>query len=317
MQAIDIIEQNIADLSLDLLEILLVDKTTKKYIRWATDNYVSLGEDYEPDQEIKPQLIIGAHTNVIQPRVAKSRDEQLRRTKDKAEVFTPSWICNEQNNLIDTQWFGRENVFNHQKEHDWIENKEKITFPEDKSWQQYVDARRLEMSCGEAPYLVSRYDTVSGQMIPVNKRIGLLDRKLRIVSENCDSEEDWFKWAIRAYQATYAFEYQGDNTLLARENLLFTFSDYLQDKFGKSPSLAQLKIIANIIAWNIWQMDGLNFTTPYSKAEPKYQQMSIFDFINTDEDSPNEINESEAMFSLIRDWRAEKSLEYKSLLERR
>jgi hypothetical protein len=29
-----------------------------------------------------------------------------------AEVFTPSWICNAQNNLIDNTWFGRDNVFN-------------------------------------------------------------------------------------------------------------------------------------------------------------------------------------------------------------
>jgi len=32
--------------------------------------------------------------------------------ENKAEVFTPSWVCNEQNNLIDEQWFGRKNVFN-------------------------------------------------------------------------------------------------------------------------------------------------------------------------------------------------------------
>lgn len=45
MEEVDIIEQSIADMSGDLLRILLIDKTTKKYIRWETDNYVSLGED--------------------------------------------------------------------------------------------------------------------------------------------------------------------------------------------------------------------------------------------------------------------------------
>ena len=29
-----------------------------------------------------------------------------------AEVFTPSWICNAQNNLIDNAWFERKDVFN-------------------------------------------------------------------------------------------------------------------------------------------------------------------------------------------------------------
>ena len=52
-----------------------------------------------------------------------------------------------------------------------------------------MDAQRLEISCGEAPYLVSRYDTVMGETIPISQRIGLLDRKLRVVSENTDTEE--------------------------------------------------------------------------------------------------------------------------------
>ena len=52
-----------------------------------------------------------------------------------------------------------------------------------------VVAFRLEISCGEAPYLVSRYDTVTGETIPISQRIGLLDRKLRVISENTDTEE--------------------------------------------------------------------------------------------------------------------------------
>lgn len=47
---------------------------------------------------------------------------------------------------------------------------------------------RLEISCGEAPYLVSRYDSVTGKTIKIKNRIGLLDRKLRIVSENIEEE---------------------------------------------------------------------------------------------------------------------------------
>ena len=27
-------------------------------------------------------------------------------------MFTPSWVCNAQNNLIDDAWFGRKGVFN-------------------------------------------------------------------------------------------------------------------------------------------------------------------------------------------------------------
>lgn len=183
MEDIDIIEQNIEDMSSDLLRILLIDKTTKKYIRWATDNYVSLGEDYSAGVEIKPEFITGAYTNVIQPRVAKSQAEQMKRTRDKAEVFTPCWICNEQNNLVDDAWFGRKNAFNTCDGDSWKVTDGVIAFPNNKTWQQYVDARRLEISCGEAPYLVSRYNTVTGEPIQVRDRIGILDRKFNMIKK--------------------------------------------------------------------------------------------------------------------------------------
>lgn len=309
MEEVDIIEQSIADMSGDLLRILLIDKTTKKYIRWATDNYVSLGEDYSAGVEIKPEFITGAYTNVIQPRVAKSQAEQMKRTRDKAEVFTPCWICNEQNNLVDDAWFGRKNVFNTCDGDSWKVTDGVIVFPNNKTWQQYVDDRRLEISCGEAPYLVSRYNTVTGEPIQVRDRIGILDRKLRIVSENTQTEEDWLKWAIRAFQSTYGYEYQGDNVLLARENLLFTFEDYMVNKFDKKPTLVQMKKIANIVAWNIWQMDGITMTTPYSEAAPLHRQMTIFDYMND-----NVEEEKVPMYSLIRDWRAEETIEFRSLM---
>lgn len=309
MEEIDIIEQNIADMSVDLLKILLMDKTTKKHIRWATDNYNSLGSDYGAELEIKPECITGRFTNVIQPRVSKSQAEQVQRTRDKAEVFTPSWICNEQNNLVDEAWFGRKNVFNTSSSNSWKVTEGIVEFPNGKTWQQYVDARRLEISCGEAPYLVSRYDTVTGKPIQVNDRIGILDRKLRIVSENTQTEEEWLKWTIRAYQSTYGYEYQGDNVLLARENLLFTFSDYMVSKFGKKPTLVQMKKIANIVAWNIWQMDGITFTTPYSEAKQINRQMTIFDFMEE-----NVEEEKIPMYSVIRDWRAEETVEFRSLM---
>lgn len=176
-------------------------------------------------------------------------------------MFTPSWICNAQNNLVDEQWFGRKNVFNIQKEMSWKATADKIAFPDDRqhTWQKYVDAQRLEISCGEAPYLVSRYDTVTGETIPISQRIGLLDRKLRVVSENTDTEEEWFTWTKRAFQSVFGFEYQGRQLLLARENLFVTFVEVYRERFGKLPNLRQMKVIANIIAWNLWQMDGTKY----------------------------------------------------------
>ncbi|MBO7084803.1 hypothetical protein J6W20_02645 [bacterium] len=41
----------------------------------------------------------------------------------------------------------------------------------------------MEITCGEAPYLVSRYDVTDGtlKIQPIAGRVGLLDRKLRII----------------------------------------------------------------------------------------------------------------------------------------
>lgn len=308
METVDISEQSIADMSYDLMKVLLKDKTTGKYIVWATDNYIQYGDLYLPSQEIMPELVIGKNTNIIQPRVSKTQEEQQKRTRDKAEVFTPSWICNKQNNLIDDAWFGRTEVFNHVVGTTWSANSEKIYFPNGKKWQDYVDSRRLEVSCGEAPYLVSRYDTVTGEQIPIEKRIGLLDRKLRIINENTDNKKDWLKWVTRAFQSTYGYDYQGDNVLLARENLLFTFIDYYEYRFGHKPILKETKKIATIISWNIWQMDGISMTAPYSEAPPIYKQMSVFDFLEEIETS-----ELVAIPCKIFDWRANTSIEFKSI----
>ena len=306
---IDILEQDIQDISPFLLKMLLQDKTTGKFIRFACDEYLKYGEAYAADKEIYPELIIGNNTKIIQPRTAKSKEEQINRTRNAAEVFTPSWICNEMNNHCDEQWFGRPNVFNTPNGHDWTPNPEPITFPEDgknkrTGWMKYVDSKRLEITCGEAPYLVSRYDTTTGEFLPIVKRIGILDRKLRIVNENTNNETDWYKWAKRAFESTYGYEYQGDNLLLARENLLWTFIDYYQQRFGIEPTLIQKKQIANIIAWNVWQMDGLNDTVPFATSEENDNQLELFD------DLPKIYT---PMLSKVKDWRSKEIFYFQDL----
>lgn len=281
---VDILEQNIRELSPYLLKILLQDKTTGRYIRWACDEYAKYGEAYTAEKEIFPELITGPNTKIIQPRIAKSKEDQLNRTRKSAEVFTPSWICAEMNNLCDEEWFGEPNVFNQVIDKTWEPTLNKISFKETNKrkkaeWQRYVDSKRLEITCGEAPFLVSRYDTTTGEVLPIIKRIGLLDRKLRIVNENTDNEADWFVWAKRAYESTYGYEYQGDNLLLARENLLWTFIDNYKYKFQQFPAIAHLKQIANIIAWNIWQMDGLKECAPFVASEAS--QLELFNDLPT------------------------------------
>ena len=308
MENIDIKEQRIADMSLDLLRILLSDKTTGKYIRWASDNYRQYGDEYNPEQEIRPELITGNNTYIIRPRIAKENLEQRQRTRSKAEVFTPSWICNLQNNLIDDKWFNSTGIFNTANGREWETNEFHVVFPKNRTWQQYVDLRRLEAACGEAPYLVSRYDTTTGRFLPVKERIGVLDRKIRVVNENVNDEAEWYKWITRAYQSTYGYEYLGDNVLLARENLLYTFVDNLEYKFNKIPTLMQIKKLATIIAWNIWQMDGMTYTAPYSESKTGYKQLTIDDILNHTEDKGLPV------YCRIYDWRSKYSFEFREMV---
>ncbi len=263
---IDIREEDLSAISPEVLATLLRDHTTGKNIFWATHDYEALGRAYDYHSEILPELITGEHGMVIRPRVLKSKENQTDRAKDMAEVFTPSWVCNAQNNLVDEAWFGRKTIFNVEDSvsHIWKSVTDKILFPNGKTWKDYVRATRMEMTCGEAPYLVSRYDTTTGESIPLDQRIGLLDRKLRIVSENTESSGDWLDWAQTAYKNTYGFEWQGDNLLLAREALLWTFIEYYQAKFGKAPLVKSINYIAYIISWNLWQMDGLKGVVPDS-----------------------------------------------------
>ena len=322
-QKVDIKENYIYELDNKLLEILLKDRSSNKNIIWATDNYAIRGKGYYPHDHIALKSITGRNGLVIKPRVKKSKKEQSKRIKDKAEVFTPSWICNAQNNLIDEAWFERKNVFNieNQEQKSWQVVKEKIVFPENKTWQDYVKENRLEISCGEAPYLASRYDTVSGEWLEPNNRIGLLDRKLRIVNENVDNEKEWHDWTIQAYKSIYGFEWQGDSLLIARENLLFTFIDYYVEKFKNYPIKEYLEEIAKILSWNIWQMDGLKFVIPDScKPAPKVQ-MSLFEEDNIEEECPgckkNNNTQHTGVYCKVMNWETKRSINFINLLNRR
>lgn len=231
-------------------------------------------------------------------RAEKARGEQSERTKTHAEVFTPFWVVKKMNDYMEAQWFGYESPF----------DADRVIFPEGKTWQQFVDSRRMEITCGEAPYLVTRYDVSNGTAIPLHERAGILDRKLRVVSENAPAEE-WLTWAYRAFQATYGYEFQGDNVLLSRVNLLLTFEEYMEEYLHRKPSQNEYEEIINILTWNIWQMDGLTATIPYGKIKEECSQMELFD--NEAEAAPENIQPPCRIF----DWQAMVDFEYRKLKE--
>lgn len=320
---IDILENELIEKYPDVLEILLRDQTTQKNIFWATNNYEHLGDSYKFSSEILPELITGEKGNIIMPRVQKNKLLQQSRSKEMAEVFTPSWICNTQNNMVDSAWFDRENVFNKEillknGTKSWETTKEKITFPKGKTWVDYVINTRLEITCGEAPYLVSRYDTTTGKYINIEDRIGLLDRKLRVINENVEILEQWIKAVNVAYQNIYGFEWQGDSLLLAREALLITFIENFTFKFKTEPSLESIQNIAKIISWNIWQMDGLKGIIPNSCKTKIVEEYILFDAKKQEKKcdgcTKNLMHKHNGIYCKIMDWGNQQPIRFIDLI---
>lgn len=320
----------------ETVELLLADKTTKKHIIWATKSYEEKGIEFGSESQMMLQHINRIAPIILTPRKNKALSQQQVRTRKHAEVFTPSWICNKMNNYCDEEWFGRKEVFNSERGRSWETKQGKVDFPKGKSWKKYIDTRHLEITCGEAPFLVSRYDTATGEEIAIGERIGILDRKLRVVNENTETEAEWLYWTIRAYQSTYGYEYQGDNLLIGRINLLLTFTENIEHRWKRQATKNELKKIANIIAWNIWQMDGRTDCTPYGIPSDNYVQMSLFGEEAADrtaEETGSDEMEQLSLFGRettesdtetprqiqckIYDWRSERSIVFATLKERR
>lgn len=307
--SIDVEEQFLATEYPAIIQVLLTDRTTGGNIVWATDQYAQLGRGYDPPDEITSQAITGIHARVIQPRIHKTQVLRSDRTKGRGEVFTPSWLCNQQNNQCDDVWFGRSGVFNNAGFRSWEVQAAPIRFDlsGDRTWQMYVDERRMEAACGEAPYLVSRYDTTTGESIAMDRRIGLLDRKLRVVAENASGPAEWSEWARRAFESLYAFDFQGDNLLLARENLFATFVESALSTLGSMPPLGELMRIAEIISWNVWQMDALTGHPPFQEPLTQVDQLDFFDDKQADVVRP----------CIVRDWRDLRTHRYVDLAKGR
>jgi hypothetical protein len=257
----DVVEDDIRSAMPHILDILLSDRTTStnrsaQNIIWANDNYKEYGDAlYAATAQIKPELITGKKGSLIMPRALKTAEVQKKRTKTKAEVFTPTWIVKKQNDAIDADYKADD-------------------------LERYTRRKWLEITCGEAPYMATRYDMGSGEMIPIAEREGFIDRKLKRINSEVTDKAEWQRLVELAYKASYGFEWNGDSLLLARENLLYTYRDYYIEKWDEPPTDGLFEEIANIISYNVFQMDGRTYTIPLSEKRERIEnlQMSLFDF---------------------------------------
>ena len=235
-------------------------------IVWATQDYEDLG--IHADQQITLD-VLNANPGLIAQRTTKARDAQAVRTKKRAEIFTPAWLVNFQNDVVDHAWSA-----GHEPYDDAIPDASagivrplRPTLPafddvSGKAWENYVDRRVLEVACGEAPYLTSRYDATTGELIALGGRVGFFDRKLAAIPISLGDEAATLNWALRALRATFGFELQGDSLLLARLNLLASFDEATSALLGRSLVADELTEAAHVIARNVWQMDGLTLKSP-------------------------------------------------------
>ena len=120
----------------------------------------------------------------------------------------------------------------------------------------------------------------TGEIVPLNERVGFVDRKLKRINAEVEDKAEWQRLVEEAYKSSYGFEWSGDSLLLARENLLYTYRDYYLSKWLEEPLYGLFEDIAEIISYNIFQMDGLKYIIPLSEKLQKVEsfQMSLFDF---------------------------------------
>ena len=236
---------------------LLVDKTTGENIIFAEDEYEGYDLTDHYTEDIMKELIASKQLNY---RVRKSLEHQKARTKKNAEVFTPSWICDQMITMCEP--------------------------PED--WQEFVQSTWLEITCGECPYLVNLYDSKKKEKVPIDKRIGVLDRKFRLINKHIVQKDfnneksykrKWIDTMYDAMRSTYGYEFQGDNLFIARVNVLRCFVENFYVKWNKMPPDATIRKAIEIIQWNLWQMDGLKDTVPFSDTPAKIMDWKLNEVI--------------------------------------
>lgn len=204
-------------------------ETEKNYAVWDDEITATLL------QERTTGATFPINPNEVMPRYLKEAGEQKSRTAQKAEVFTPYCIIKQMNDMVDKGFKG--------------------------SRADYIKRIVLEVTCGEAPYLTTRYDAATGKEYAIKERTGLLDRKLQCIP-GMVGKTGYEECATEALKASYGYEWQYDSLYLARRNLLLTAIENYVDRFGTEPDYKNVLEWATIISYNLIRMDGITMCVP-------------------------------------------------------
>lgn len=178
----------------------------------------------------------------VMPRYMKAAEDKKSRTAKKAEVFTPYEIVKKMNDPVQDGFDG--------------------------SVGDYIKRTVLEVTCGEAPFLTTRYDASTGDEIAIENRTGLLDRKLASIPAVI-GKDGYVECATAALKSAYGYEWQSDSLYLARRNLLMTTIEHYENVWETVPTYETVLNWASIISYNIFQMDGLTMCLPETDIPAK------------------------------------------------
>lgn len=170
----------------------------------------------------------------------------------------------------------------------------------------FVRKKWFEPNCGEAMVFTTTYSPVSGRQLPIEDRTGLLDAKLRVVSQTCHNQDLWLLFARYAVGSCYGFSLQGDVLFLARVNILNSVLDAFKKKFNRAPDFSDVEYFAHIISWNFFQLDGSNLSVPHHSIQhgaPLYTPIA-------EEADPNS-----PVSPIVYDWEHMTTLKLKTLME--
>lgn len=260
---IDISEYSILDAMPEVLDTLLRDQTLsgpdpQQYhnIRWLTADYAAQGEGYAADDEMRVACLSGRQAWLVLPRAL--------RVPQPADAGLDTWQLNAQLNAEEREWFDGHDVFNVENpDHTWSVTRSPIQFPRAyHRWRDYILLPHTVAPCGEGELITSRYDLGTQCFLPTLQRIGLLDRKLRIVTERCRESKDWLHAAKAALASIYGYALRGDEVFLCRQAMLYTLIEWYLSAFDRRPQRQTLLLWARIISWNVWQMDASSLCVP-------------------------------------------------------
>ena len=96
--------------------------------------------------------------------------------------------------------------------------------------------------------------------------------------------------------------------------------EYYKEKFGKDPMLRSINKIANIISWNIWQMDGLKGVVPNScrngvteKKQTLFGEEDVV--VNCAGCQKENVRTHNGLYCIIRDWTNNKKIRFIDLIK--